>query len=131
MNAAGRFFVRVGQAGRAAEAHRDPYTGYLFPLPVIMAAEGVLADDARHLARATDPDTSKRAADKAQSFIATQNARIFGWIKDHPQGQTYREIAAGVRMEPAAVGRRLKGLRETAGVYADGERDGMQLWKAR
>jgi hypothetical protein len=45
---ASRFFLRIGQAGRAA-APRDPYTMPLFGLPLIMAAEGMLAREARHL----------------------------------------------------------------------------------
>ena len=46
--ASARFFLRVGQAGEAA-APRDEHTLPLFPLPLIMDAEGVLADEARHL----------------------------------------------------------------------------------
>jgi hypothetical protein len=45
-----RFFIRVGQVARAS-APRDPHTGELFSLPMILEAEGVLADDAAHLAR--------------------------------------------------------------------------------
>lgn len=130
-SAAARFFIRIGQAGRAAESHRDAYTGYLFPLPLIMDAEGLLADDARHLARASDPATSKTAAAHAVTFKSKHAGRIFGYLIEHPAGATYREIAAGTGLEPVAVGRRLKELRETAGVYADGERGGMQIWKVR
>jgi hypothetical protein len=41
--AAARFFVRIGQAGRAAEAGQDTETLPLFPLHLILAAEGTLA----------------------------------------------------------------------------------------
>jgi len=41
-SARARFFVRVGQAGRAAKRY-DPFTRPLFPLALIMAAEGLLA----------------------------------------------------------------------------------------
>lgn len=85
----------------------------------------------RPLARKRDPETSKRAGERAQSFKASHEAQIFAYLREHPEGSTYRQVAAGTRLEPVAVGRRLKGLRETAGVYADGERDGMQLWKVR
>lgn len=47
-DAAARFFLRVGQAGEAARP-RDEHTLPLFPLPLIMDAEGVLSKDARHL----------------------------------------------------------------------------------
>jgi hypothetical protein len=47
-SAAARFFIRIGQAGAAAPK-RDEATLPLFPLPLIMDAEGVLSQDARHL----------------------------------------------------------------------------------
>lgn len=46
--ATARFFLRIGQAGRASK-HYDEFSGYLFPLPLILDAEGTLAADARHL----------------------------------------------------------------------------------
>lgn len=46
--AAARFFLRIGQVGRAAE-ERDPHTGYLFPLWLLMDCEGMLAPGARSL----------------------------------------------------------------------------------
>jgi len=39
--AAARFFVRIGQTGRAAESRRDPISLPLFPLPLILEAEGL------------------------------------------------------------------------------------------
>lgn len=83
------------------------------------------------LSRRTDPQTSKAAAERATEFKGKHAAAIFAWLCDHPEGCTYREIAHGTGLEPVAVGRRLKELQETAGVYADGERDGMQAWKVR
>lgn len=47
--ASARFFLRAGQAGEAKRP-RDEYTLPLFPLPLILDAEGLLATDARHLA---------------------------------------------------------------------------------
>jgi hypothetical protein len=47
-SAASRFFIRIGQVGRASEP-RDPYTLPLFPLVLILDADGSLAADARHL----------------------------------------------------------------------------------
>lgn len=41
--AAARFFIRIGQAGRAAEAGHDTETLPLFPLYLILEAEGTLA----------------------------------------------------------------------------------------
>ena len=46
--AAARFFIRIGQVGRAAEP-QDRETLPLFSLPLIMNAEGVLSDEAAHL----------------------------------------------------------------------------------
>lgn len=83
------------------------------------------------LARKRDPETSKRAAERVGQFKAKHESAIFGYLRDHPEGATYREIAAGVNLEPVAVGRRMKGLQERAGVYADGERNRMTVWKVR
>lgn len=123
--AVARFFVRIGQAGRAAEAHIDRYTIPLFPLPVIMDAEGLLAPDARHLARATDPETSRQAAGRARGLSARHRAAIFAWLKDHPEGGTKNEIDAwvgGRKLDPWQIARRMKELCKTAGVYDSGER---------
>lgn len=47
-----RFFLKIGQAGRAA-APRDPFTLPLFGLPLILEAEGLLRDghEANYLSR--------------------------------------------------------------------------------
>jgi hypothetical protein len=45
--AAGRFFVRVGQAGTGPQ--RCENTLPLFSLALILDADGTLAEDARHL----------------------------------------------------------------------------------
>lgn len=42
--AAGRFFVRIAQAGRAAKVY-DEYTLPLFPFTMIMECEGLLSKD--------------------------------------------------------------------------------------
>lgn len=42
-----RFFLRIGQAGRAAAPKRDPYTGELFGIAEYLRCEGLLAKDAR------------------------------------------------------------------------------------
>jgi hypothetical protein len=42
---AARFFLRVAQAGTAAKVY-DEETRPLFPLPLLMQAEGTLAPDA-------------------------------------------------------------------------------------
>lgn len=83
------------------------------------------------LARRSDPPTSHAAAERAVTFKSRHAAQIFAALLEHPDGLTYREIAAIAQLEPVAVGRRMKELRETAGVYADGERNGMQVWKVR
>ena len=46
--AAAKFFLRIGQV-QASRPWRDEWTDYLFPLPLILDAEGTLADDAKHL----------------------------------------------------------------------------------
>lgn len=83
------------------------------------------------LARRSDPETSKRAAEKAGQFKAKHEATIFAYLCGITGGATYRQIAAGTGLEPVAVARRMKGLQERAGVYADGKHDGMQVWKVR
>jgi hypothetical protein len=45
--AAARFFIRIGQAGRSP--WKDEHTMPLFSLPMLMEAEGLLADDAKQL----------------------------------------------------------------------------------
>lgn len=87
--------------------------------------------DAKQLARRADPQTSHAAAERTAAFKGKHESSIFGWLCDHPEGGTYREIAAGTNLEPVAVARRMKGLQERAGVYADGERNGCQVWKVR
>jgi hypothetical protein len=52
--AAGRFFVRIGQTSRATEP-RDPFTIPLFPLWLLMDAEGLLANDALRVCGAEVP----------------------------------------------------------------------------
>jgi hypothetical protein len=85
----------------------------------------------RPLARKRDPQTSHAAAERSDEFRGKHESKIFGYLLEHPEGATYRQIAAGVDLEPVAVGRRMKALCERAGVYADGQRDGMQVWKVR
>jgi len=43
------FFLRIGQRGRTDDRQRDDYTLPLWPLPLILEADGTLSDDARHL----------------------------------------------------------------------------------
>jgi hypothetical protein len=43
------FFVRIGQVGRASDAHRDDETLPLFPLCLILEADGTLAKELAHL----------------------------------------------------------------------------------
>jgi hypothetical protein len=88
-----------------------------------------LFEPAERLARRKDPETSKHAAERSVEFRGKHESKIFGYLLDHPEGATYRQIAAGTNLEPVAVARRMKGLQERAGVYADGKRDGMQVWK--
>lgn len=106
--AAGRLFIRVGQAGRAAEAHVDRCTMPLFPLPVIMDAEGTLAADARHLARGGDPETSHAAAARAKSIVGEHERLIFEAIKSAgDKGACSKEIARATGLTHVQVDRRL------------------------
>lgn len=43
------FFLRVEQVGQVQDALRDDYTLPLFPLWLILDADGTLAADAQHL----------------------------------------------------------------------------------
>ena len=48
--AAGRFFMGIGRVKAAVENRwKDEWTAPLFSLPLILDAEGTLAQDARHL----------------------------------------------------------------------------------
>ncbi len=48
--AAGRFFMGIGRV----HIPREEWSEYLFPLPLIMDAQGELADDAKHLVDGAD-----------------------------------------------------------------------------
>lgn len=52
--AAAKFFLRVGQV-QAAQPWRDEWTIPLFPLHLILDAEGTLAQDVYHLVDGTRP----------------------------------------------------------------------------
>ena len=122
--AVARFFVRIGQAGRAAEAHIDQHTLPLFPLPVIMDAEGLLARDARHLARRTDPETSHTAAARAATITADHETRILAAItKAGERGACSKEIARATGLTHVQVDRRLAGMRERGLILRLYERD--------
>jgi hypothetical protein len=45
--AAGKFFMGIGRV--KAQMPREEWSDFLFPLPLIMDAQGELAEDARHL----------------------------------------------------------------------------------
>lgn len=85
----------------------------------------------RSRARVLDAETSHTAAARSIEFSGKHESKIFGYLLGHEEGATYREIASGTGLEPVAVARRMKGLTKRAGVYADGKRDGMQVWKVR
>lgn len=126
---AARFFIRVGQVGRATET-RDPFTQQLFPLPVIMDAEGLLASDAKHLARSTDPETSHEAAEKAASFAGKHEAACFGAIHDAGAfGATAKEIARATGLTDVQVNRRLGNMGERGLIRRNGDkREGCAVW---
>ena len=52
--AAAKFFLRIGQV-QASQPWRDEWTAPLFSLPLILDAEGTLAEDAKHLATEAKP----------------------------------------------------------------------------
>ena len=62
------------------------------------------------LYRRTDPSTSHDAAANVPAFRAGHEALIYDALCNAPHGLTYREIAAIAKLEPVAVGRRLKGM---------------------
>lgn len=109
--AAGRLFMRAAQAGRAAEAHVDRFTAPLFPLPLILEAEGTLAADARHLARGTDPETSHDAAAKALGFAGAHEKLIAEAIEAAGEhGACSKEVARRTGLTHVQVDRRLAGM---------------------
>ena len=62
------------------------------------------------LFRSNDPSTSRDAAARVPAFKAGHEAKIYDALCNAPHGLTYREIAAIAKLEPVAVGRRLKGM---------------------
>lgn len=46
--AIGKFFLGIGQV-KASQRWTDEWSDYIFPLPLILDAEGTLAEDAKHL----------------------------------------------------------------------------------
>lgn len=56
--AAAKFFLRIGQV-QAAQPWRDEWTEHLFPLWLIMDAQGELAEDAKHLTCAGDSEVKR------------------------------------------------------------------------
>lgn len=80
-----------------------------------------LSLDVKRLSRSTDAQTSHAAAERVAEFSGKHAAAIFAWLKDHPAGGTAHEIAKGTGIDAVAVSRRIKGLRDTAGVYDSGE----------
>lgn len=72
-------------------------------------------------ARHSDPVTSHQAAERSVEFSGKHASAIFCWLKDHPAGGTKDEIARGTGIDAIAVARRIKELRDTAGVHDSGE----------
>jgi hypothetical protein len=81
------------------------------------------------LARATDPETSQRAADRVPGFKAKHEASIYAALRE--RALTYREIAKVTRLEPVAVGRRLADMERRRLIEPTGEvRGGCRVWRA-
>ena len=82
------------------------------------------------LCRATDPRTSRSAAEKAGQFKSRHIAKIWACLKDHGK-LNYKEIAKLTGLEPVAVARRRKEMQESKLIRVLGqERNGCQLWEA-
>jgi DNA-binding MarR family transcriptional regulator len=80
--------------------------------------------------RRSDPVTSKRAGEKAETFAPRHISIIWNALKDHGP-MTPREIATVTGLDYHAVQRRGKEL-EQKGLIVRGfdERDGMRVWRA-
>ncbi|MBP8150018.1 MAG: hypothetical protein KAY21_09905 [Limnohabitans sp.] len=79
--------------------------------------------------RATDPDTSKAAANHAASAKAVaERLAIYRAIKAAPEGLTAREVATITGIDYFEVQRRKGGTR---GIYeTDDKRGGCKVWRA-
>lgn len=79
--------------------------------------------------RATDPDTSKAAANHAASAKAVaERLAIYRAIKAAPEGLTAREVATITGIDYFEVQRRIS---ECAGLVKTAERrDGRRVWRA-
>ena len=70
-----------------------------------------IAIDFEHLVRRSDPETSRRAAQKTERFVSSHEAKIYGAIHDAgAYGATFKEIAAVTGLDAVAVARRLSGM---------------------
>jgi DNA-binding MarR family transcriptional regulator len=80
--------------------------------------------------RRTDPATSVRAGEKAQTFAPRHIALIWNALREHGP-MTPREIAKVTGLDYHAVQRRGKEL-ESKGLIVRGvdERHGMRVWRA-
>lgn len=137
--AIGRVFMAIGRAHD--NRRRDEQTIPLFPLPLILDAEGTLARDAGHLAgrvaftlkppraRRRDPATSHQAAASAESF-AHQHAGMILAALETPG--TAKEIAQRCGLTSVQVSRRGVEM-EKAGLVRIGPevRDGCRVWRRR
>lgn len=82
------------------------------------------------LCRATDPKTSRSAAERASEFKSRHIAKIWTCLKDHGK-MNYKEIAKLTGLEPVAVARRRKEMESDGLIEVLGEeRNGCQLWAA-
>lgn len=72
-------------------------------------------------ARATDPVTSKEAADRAEAFAESQSERVLRAVVEKP-GLTACEIAERCGLDRHAVSRRLPELRRDGKIESGKER---------
>lgn len=89
-----------------------------------------LAGNLLALSRATDPITSKVAAEKTKEFRVRHMSKIWGALKDFGP-MNFKEIAQRIGLDPAQVARRRKEMEENRIIKVLSEtRNGCALWEA-
>jgi hypothetical protein len=73
-------------------------------------------------ARASDPDTSREAAKRANQYASRIDAAIIGYPTRHPHGGTSRDISAETGLDLVSVSPRLKPLEKAGRVRRAGRR---------
>lgn len=82
--------------------------------------------EGKALCRLSDPQTSKRAAEKVGKFVGIHKSKVWAALKDFGP-MNYKEIALKAGLQPVQVGRVLHKM--THLIKPVGEREGCQVFE--